>query len=262
MSTTTHHHQDGLLIIRLADRDLQDQDAAAQIRNKLDFVVETASISQLLINLDDVSFLSSETIGQLILLKKKCDQQEIALALCEISPEILKVLRLVRCDEIIDLYEDQHSAIEALNKTLLPPPEQPLSADESSRLQQRANAGEPQAMFEMAGRKLNGSGMEADAAGSVGWYQKAAELNHREAQYGLATCYAFGLGTKQDYALAMPWYEKAAQQGHADAQYMFGMSLQYALNDVTDLPAARKWYEAAAAQGHEMAKIALNKLPA
>ncbi|MDG2012125.1 MAG: hypothetical protein P8J33_01375, partial [Pirellulaceae bacterium] len=61
-----------LLVIHLRDTDVQEQDAAQQIRGKLGFIVDTANISQLLIDLQDVSFLSSSAIGQLIMLKKKC----------------------------------------------------------------------------------------------------------------------------------------------------------------------------------------------
>ena len=66
MTMVTKNNLYGMLIIRLSDADFQAQDVVSQIRNKLTFVVETAHITELLINLEDVSFLSSEAIGQLL----------------------------------------------------------------------------------------------------------------------------------------------------------------------------------------------------
>ncbi len=250
----------GLLIIRLSDKDVEEQDAAAQIRNKLSYVVESANISQLLINLENVGFLKSEAIGQLFMLKKKCDQNQISLGVCSISPQNMKVLKLVRCDTIIDLFEDQQTAIDALAKTLPPAPSPAMEADAVQQLTDKASAGNADAIFELAQRKADGKGIPQDVDGAILWYQKAAEQDHREAQYELATCYAFGLGVPQDYGKAIPWYEKAAVSGHANSQYMFAMSYQYALNDVSDVAKAKIWYERAAEQGHEKAKLALREL--
>ena len=260
MTMATKNDLHGMLIIRLSDRDLNEQAVASQIRKKLSFVAETAQITELLINLEDVSFLSSEAIGQLIMLKKKCDQNEIALALCDISPKNIKVLRLVRCDEIIDVYETQQAAIEALKKTLVPIPEEPLTKQALANLHQGAESGDVDTILELARRMADGNGMEQDAEGAIRWFHKAAEQNNRDAQYELATCYAFGLGVPQDYGQAIGWYEKAARQGHADAQYMLGMSFHYGLNDIVDELQADKWYTLASVQGHTKARLALDEL--
>lgn len=250
-----------LLIIHLRDIDLKEQIPSGQIRNKLMFVVETASISRLLIDVASVSFLSSEGIGHLIMLKKKCDQKEIALALCNISPAIMKVLKLTRCDELFDLFDDQESAIASLRKTLLPAPAKPLSNEAIEILNSRAQQeGNIDAMYELAHRKSDGVGVPEDPVGAVHWYQQAAQQHHPKAQFELATCYAYGLGVERDYTEAMSWYEKAAILGHADAQYMLGLSFQFALNDVSDLTAAKKWYSLAAAQNNEKAKLALETI--
>lgn len=250
----------GLLILHLTDDDVKQPNSSGRVRRKLDLVVETSNISQLLINLERVSFLSSVGIGQLIMLKKKCDQKQIALAVCNISPQNMKVLRLVRCDEIIDLFEDQESAMKSLVNLAVPAPSALLSAEELAGLNDRIEAGDQEAMFELAQRMVNADGLEQDPSGAVELYNRAADGGHCESQFQLATCYAFGLGVPQDYELAMPWYQKAAEQGHSDAQYMVGMSFQYALNDVSDLQLAKSWYTQAAEQGHEKARIALQEL--
>jgi anti-anti-sigma factor len=260
MTQSTTDDLFGMLIIRLSDTDSEGQDIESQLRHKVRFVVDSAHISELLINLEGVAFLPSAALGQLIMLKKKCDSKQIKLGLCCISESNMMALRLVRFDTILDIYDDQASAVEALRTKVPDAPQQPMPAAELANLISRAESDDIDAQFELAQRMSNGHGVEPDPAQAMQWYFRAAEHNHRDAQYEMATCYAFGLGVDQDYGLAIPWYEKAAQQGHANAQYMLGMSFQYSLNDVKDPGQARQWYERAASQGHEKAKSALAEM--
>jgi anti-anti-sigma factor len=252
----------GLLVIRLSDADFLEHDTATAIRNKLGFVIETANISQLLIDLQDVPFMSSDAIGQLMMVKKKCNRKGIALALCNISADNMKVLRLVHADKFIDIFEDKQAALESLAKSKSTGPLELLSDEAITELTNRAESGDLDAIYELAWRKADGNGVAQDFTGALGLYEKAANEDHVQAQFELATCHAFGLGVHQDYGNAIPWYEKAAEQGHADAQYMLGMSFQYSLNGDRDLVVAKKWYDLAAAQGHEKAKLALQEMPA
>jgi anti-anti-sigma factor len=249
-----------LLVIHLRDCDVVQQDAAGQIRDRIGFIVDTASISQLLIDLSDVTFLSSSAIGQLIMLKKKCDLEEIALALCNIAPDILRVLRLVRCDEVIDMHANQWEAIESLRKTLLPAPLEPLPEARLTELEMRAGDGNRTAMLELGMRFADGMGLPQDWRRAVHWYRRAASHGEMDAQYELATCLAFGLGVPQSYEAAVPWYEQAAGQGHADAQYMLGMTWQYGLAGISDSVRARHWYQQASLQGNDKATAALQNL--
>jgi len=260
MTQSTKNDLHGMLIIRLSDTDSADQNIESQIRHKLGFVVDTANITGLLIDLEGVSFLPSVAIGQLIMLKRKCDQKQIALGLCCISEQNMKALRLVRFEEIMDVFNDQASAVESLRETQPVAPRELLSEEEVAKLVSLSESGDVDARFDLAQRKANGDGLKQDPVDAMQWYLLAAQQDHRDAQYELATCYAFGLGVEQDYALAVPWYEKSAEQGHANAQYMLGMSYQYSLNDVKDPRLAREWYEHAAAQGHEKARLALAEM--
>ncbi len=260
MTQSTNDDLFGMLIIRLSDTDSEGQDVETQLRHKVRFVVDTADISELLINLEGVAFLPSAALGQLIMLKKKCESKQIKLGLCCISESNMMALRLVRFDTLLDIYDDQASAVDALRTKVTEAPQQPMPEAELASLISRAKSGEVNAQFELAERKANGHGVDPDPTEAMKWYFRAAEQNHCDAQYEMATCYAFGLGVDQDYGLAIPWYEKAAQQGHANAQYMLGMSFQYSLNDVKDHGQARQWYERAASQGHEKAKSALAEM--
>src|SRR5690349_2072171 len=63
--------------------------------------------------------------------------------------------------------------------------------------------------------------VEKDEKKSFAYYQKAADLGHKEAQCKLAYMYQKGLGIKQDLNQSFKYYKLAADQeeGHPIAQY-------------------------------------------
>ena len=91
-------------------------------------------------------------------------------------------------------------------------------------------------------------------AAAVSWYQKAAEAGLPEANYNLGICYAEGRGVAQDYAAAASWYRKAAEQGDAGGQYNLGLCYYNGQGVAEDREQAIYWAKKAAEQGWEPAK--------
>ncbi|MET0269747.1 MAG: tetratricopeptide repeat protein, partial [Sphingomonas sp.] len=84
-----------------------------------------------------------------------------------------------------------------------------------------AAAGNADAQYNLAQAYRLGRGVATDPAQARGWYLKAAEQGHAEAQanYGLMRFHA---GERKD---ALPWLNKAAERGDARAQYVVGTAL-------------------------------------
>lgn len=113
-----------------------------------------------------------------------------------------------------------------------------------------AEAGDRDAQFRLGLMYDEGFEVPQDFAEAAGWYRKAAEQGHAQAQCSLGDTYY----AREDYAEATPWYRKAAEQGHAQAQYSLGAA--YRLGDgvaQSDAEAA-KWFRKAAEQGHANAQ--------
>lgn len=107
--------------------------------------------------------------------------------------------------------------------------------------------------YQMGGKAYN-SGQYEEA---VGWYQKAADLGHKDAMCDLGYCYEFEKGVTKDLASAAKWYMKSANLGNAVAQCNLAYCY-YAGNGVTkNLVEAVKWYKKAAEQGHIRAQYNL-----
>lgn len=84
-----------------------------------------------------------------------------------------------------------------------------------------ADGGNADAQFNLAQAYRLGRGVPADEGMAQGWYRRAADQGHMQAQanYGLL------LYQNGDQRGAMPWLEKAADQGDARAQYVVGTAL-------------------------------------
>lgn len=84
-----------------------------------------------------------------------------------------------------------------------------------------ADAGDPDAQFNMGQAYKLGRGVTADLAAATEWYRRAAVQGHERAQdsYGLLL---FQGGQRDE---AMPWLQKSASRGEPRAQYLLGTAL-------------------------------------
>lgn len=82
-----------------------------------------------------------------------------------------------------------------------------------SNLRERAEAGDPEAQFNLAKNYETGrAGYKKDFAEAERWYRLAAEQGDPFAQASLAILYRFGKGVPRDYVEAYKWFYLAANQ--------------------------------------------------
>lgn len=84
-----------------------------------------------------------------------------------------------------------------------------------------AQAGDPDAQFNMGQAYKLGRGVSADPTAAIGWYRKAAAQGHLRAEDNLGLL----LFQQGDRAGAMPALQKAATRGEPRAQYIVGTAL-------------------------------------
>jgi hypothetical protein len=111
-----------------------------------------------------------------------------------------------------------------------------------------------QSQYEMGKRCEHGENGELDFNGAIGWYRKAAQQGHAEAQYALASLLERASNT-QNIIEIVEWFEKAAQQGLAQAQYRMGQACEMGLGVQRSASKAIEWYQQAAAQGNSDAAL-------
>ncbi len=92
---------------------------------------------------------------------------------------------------------------------------------------------------------------KADYAAAVGIWRPLAEAGDPDAAFNLGQAYRLGRGVTLDLAAAQTWFERAARKGHLDAQTTLGLLLFNTGNRVGGL----RWLKSAAEQGEPRALL-------
>jgi anti-sigma B factor antagonist len=106
--------QEDVTVVRFITNRVLDSGTIQQMGDSLFQLVDEEGAHKLVINLAEVSFLSSAALNRLILLKKKILQHEGDLKLVEMKPEIRRVFEISRLDTFFDILDDQATALEQL----------------------------------------------------------------------------------------------------------------------------------------------------
>ena len=124
-----------------------------------------------------------------------------------------------------------------------------------------ARSGEAEAVFLMGTAYDEGLGRPVDYEEAVGWYRRAAQLDHVLAQHNLGNVYAAGRGIEQDLALAVRWWTPPAERGDAITQLRLGEAYEAGRGvDTPDTAVALTWYRRAAEAGNAEAAEAVARL--
>jgi TPR repeat protein len=125
-------------------------------------------------------------------------------------------------------------------------------------LQQRAEAGDSEAQYQLALRYSSGHSVPHDGSEALKWFRKSAENGHAMGQVSLGLiCREGNYGVKRDDAQAGDWFRKAADQGNAHGQSELGFMYERGEGVPQDDREAVKLYALAAAQGLAVAQFDL-----
>lgn len=94
-----------------------------------------------------------------------------------------------------------------------------IAGDYIQRMTQRANEGDPLAMFSLSLAYRKGKLVPKNERIAFDWLTKAADAGDVNAQNNLGAEYQFGGLVAKDIRRAFHWYEKASAQGHPTAQF-------------------------------------------
>lgn len=122
-------------------------------------------------------------------------------------------------------------------------------------VQIKAEAGDPEGMFEYAKWLLNQNDEESQKLG-LSWARKSALLNNTDGQALFATV----LYENQDYPNAMSWFEKSAKGGNTDAEYYVGIMYFQGLGVMRNPSLGIENLRKAADKGSALAQFELGRL--
>jgi anti-sigma B factor antagonist len=105
--------QKGVTIVHFTDAKVIDQRNINQIGSELMKMVEAAGVRKMLINMDNVRYLSSAVLGKLISLHKALKVNNGELKLCNIAPTIFEVFEITRLDKVLEVFTSENEALES-----------------------------------------------------------------------------------------------------------------------------------------------------
>ena len=105
--------QNGVTIVHFTEAKVIDQRNINMIGSELTKMAESGAVSKMLINLENVEYLSSAVLGKLISVHKTLRLNKGLLKLCGIGATILEVFEITRLDKVFDIHKSENEALEA-----------------------------------------------------------------------------------------------------------------------------------------------------
>jgi anti-sigma B factor antagonist len=105
----------GILILYFQDVRIIDESRIQSLGNELSNSIADATNDKLILNFQNVAFMSSAMIGKLISFGKKCKTGNVALRLCGVNENIHQVFKLMELDKLFDIDKDEKTSIQKLS---------------------------------------------------------------------------------------------------------------------------------------------------
>jgi anti-sigma B factor antagonist len=103
-------------VVQLMDNKVIDVERIAQLGEELMSLANSPAGTRVLINLDNVRFLSSSAINKLIVLERRLTSNGGDLKLSNLSPEVEEVFQITQLNSVFDICATEDLAIETFDK--------------------------------------------------------------------------------------------------------------------------------------------------
>lgn len=90
-----------------------DEAVINEVADKLTALVDENVGGKLLLDFNNVTFMSSSMLGKVVFLAKDCKTKKVDLRLCSINANIMEAISLLRLDTMLKIYDTAGDAIEA-----------------------------------------------------------------------------------------------------------------------------------------------------
>jgi len=105
---------DGVMVVKFRDASILDAVTTQQVARELYALIEGGDAAKVVLDFEQVRFLSSQTLGVLLTLRRKADKAKVKIALAAIRPELKRVFEITNLDKLFGFYKTGDEAVEAL----------------------------------------------------------------------------------------------------------------------------------------------------
>ncbi|MGE3776172.1 MAG: STAS domain-containing protein [Pirellulaceae bacterium] len=117
MSSLRTQEVEEVLVVYFTDAKILDEARIQQIGTELMSAAASASQKKkMVLNFQGVQFMSSAMIGKLVLLSKKCKNDQVVLKMCNISANVLEVFKITKLNKVFEIFDTEDKAIKSFTK--------------------------------------------------------------------------------------------------------------------------------------------------
>ena len=100
----------GVTIVNFANRKILDEQNIQQLGEELTSLVDGPR--KILLNFQNVEYLSSAAIGKLMALHKLIAGVKAKLRLCSINPTLMEVFKITKLNKLLEIFKDEQAALD------------------------------------------------------------------------------------------------------------------------------------------------------
>lgn len=97
--------------VRFGKSRILDQSHVQQIGEELEALVQDHGFTMVIINFENVSYMSSAVMGKLVAMYKMLNAKGGRMLLCNISDSIYEIFEIMRFDQLFDIVDSEDEAI-------------------------------------------------------------------------------------------------------------------------------------------------------
>jgi anti-sigma B factor antagonist len=113
----TVEEKDGVSVVRFVDDKIMDVERIQKLNEELSQLAESENSRDVLLNLENVRFLSSAAINKLIVLDKRVKSHGGRIRLASLRPEVRDVFSITNLDRVFKIYDDPEEALKSFDAT-------------------------------------------------------------------------------------------------------------------------------------------------
>ena len=102
----------GVTVARFVERKILEAAHIQELGEELLHLVEHDGNKDLLLDFDNVEFLSSAALNKLIILEKKIKAKSGQMKFCNLTPEIREVFVITRLNQLFDIVDTREKALQ------------------------------------------------------------------------------------------------------------------------------------------------------
>jgi anti-sigma B factor antagonist len=106
-----------VLAVYFKQDSILDQQVIDQVGHEFNRVaLEAASCRKILLNFQNVKFMSSAMISKLLILNKRCTADKIKLKVSNVTPNLMEVFKITKLNKVFDIQPDEATALASFEK--------------------------------------------------------------------------------------------------------------------------------------------------